>query len=233
MKVRLIPLVIAIVLPCLAYYFYISPTTATVSGLEARVALAATQADTIAAGSMIRPRIERERGQIAARLVRVQAFTVPQAEARFLNDIAHLARANGVRLVSVAAKGKPVPFGSAAHGAGPQVGPPSSNATPFPALASAGANVPSATLAMRSLADGVMLDRTVTVSGPLDGVVRFVDGIGSLATPVNIGNITLAQGDGLRATFDCQIVVINAAELRDAKRAKLRASPVVVHGRVM
>ena len=72
-----------------------------------------------------------------------------------------------------------------------------------------------------------------TIHADDNTVVRFVDGIGSLATPVNIGNITLAQGDGLRGTFDCQIVVINAAELRDAKRAKLRASPVIVHGRVM
>jgi hypothetical protein len=222
MKFRLIPVVITLVIPFLAYYFYIVPSAGTVSGLEARVALASTQADTIAAGNVIRPRIARERGMIAARLVRVHAFTVPQAEARFLNDISYLAKAYGVKLVGVSSKGKPVPFGASAHGP-QQPGPPSSYATPLPALASAGANAPpgQSPLAMQSLADGVMLPRSVTITGPLNGVVRFVDGFGQLATPATIVNITLAQSDSLHATFDVQVVVIDPTELRDAKQAKL------------
>ena len=114
MKFRLLPVVIAIVLPCLAYYCFLSPTATAVSALQTRIELASTQADTIAAGSVIRPRITRERALIAARLVRVRSFTVPQAEARFLNDLSYLAKAYGVRLVSVASKGKPVLFGSSA-----------------------------------------------------------------------------------------------------------------------
>ena len=222
MKFRLLPAVIAIVLPCLAYYFYLSPTATAVSALETRIELASTQADTIAAGNIIRPRIARERAMIASRLVRVRPFTVPQAEARFLNDISYLAREYGVRLVSVASKGKPVPFGSAATArTAPQTGPPSTNPTPLPALSSAGANAPSTSLAMQSLADGVLIPRSVTVRGPLNGVVRFIDGFGQLATPALVGNVALTQGEGLHATFDCQVVVITSGELQDAKRVRL------------
>ena len=218
MKFRLIPIVIAIVIPCLVYYFYIMPTAGIVSGLEARVALASTQADTISAGNVIRPRIARERGMIAARLVRVRPFTVPQAEARFLNDLSYLAKAYGVKVFGVSSKGKPMPFGAAAsvHGT-QQPGAPSSNAAPL----SAGANAPNSSLAMQSLADGVTLPRSITITGPLNGVVRFVDGFGQLATPASVGDITLTQSDTLHATFDVQVVVIDPAELRDAKQAKL------------
>jgi hypothetical protein len=236
MKFRLIPVVVALVIPVLAYYFYIVPSAGTVSGLEARVALASTQADTIAAGNVIRPRIARERGMISSRLVRVHAFTVPQAEARFLNDISYLAKSYGVKLVGVASKGKPMAFGAAATAHGPQQqGPPSSNATPLPALASAGANAPplQSPLTMQSLADGVMLPRSVTITGPLNGVVRFIDGFGQLATPAMIGNITLAQSDSLHATFDVQVVVIDPAELRDAKQAKLPGTRLKPQGKLL
>jgi len=222
MKFGLIPAVIAFVLPCLAYYFYVSPTATTVSALETRIELASTQADTIAAGNVIRPRIARERAMIAARLVRVRPFTLPQAEARFLNDISYLAKEYGVRLVSVTSKGKPIPFGSAAMAQrSAQAGPPSTNPTPLPALASAGTNVSSTPLAVQSLADGVLIPRSVTVAGPLNGVVRFIDAFGQLATPALIGNVALTQNQGLHAAFDCQVVVIAANELYDAKRATL------------
>jgi hypothetical protein len=221
MKFRLLPVVIAIVLPCLAYYFYLSPTATAVSALETRIELASTQADTIAAGNIIRPRIARERAMIAARLVRVRPFTVPQAEARFLSDISYLAKEYGVRLVSVASKGNPVPFGAAATARTAQAGPPSTNPTPLPALSSAGTSAPSTSLALQSLADGVVIPRSVTVSGPLNGVVRFIDGFGQLATPALVGNVALTQGEGLHATFDCQVVVISSSELQDAKRVRL------------
>ena len=215
MKVRVIPLAIAVLLPVIAYYFYIIPTNATVAALETRIALAATQADTIAAASLIKPRVQRERAQIADRLVRVQVLSIPNAEARFLAGASTLATASGVHLTSMLSKGKVTPFGSAAVPAGvPTPGPVALPGVPV-----------QRPLGVQSLADGIALPRTLTVSGSLAGILRFIDGLGSLATPVSVKTVSLGQGDRLQATIDCDLVVVTPSELREAKTVPPAVAP--------
>jgi len=211
MKVRVIPLAIAVLLPVLAYYFYLLPTNTTVAALETRIALAGTQADTIAAASLIKPRVQRERVQIAARLARVQVLSVPDAEAQFLAGAAILATTSGVRLTSMLSKGKFAPFGSTSTS--PTGGPPSPGPVAHPV-----AGAPQRPFAVQSLADGIDLSRTLTVSGSLSGILRFIDGVGSLPTPVLVKAVTLGQADRLQVTIDCDLVVVDPSELREAKR---------------
>ena len=215
-KVRIVPLAIAVLLPFLAYYFYITPTNATVAALEQRIALAQTQADTIASASLIEPRVARERADIAARLGRVQVLSVPNAEARFLADTARLADTSGVRLTSVLSKGKAAPFGSAA---------PPVSALPAPGATIVPPPGPRRPLAVQSVVDGIALSRTMTISGSLLGILRFLDGLGSLATPVLLKSISLGQGDRLQATLDCDLVIVDPSELREAKRGSAGPLP--------
>lgn len=220
MKLRIIPLAIAVLLPVLAYYVYIIPTNATVAALETRIALAGTQADTIAAASLIKPRVQRERAQIAARLVRVQALSVPNAEARFLAGASTLATTSGVRVTSMLSKGKLAPFGSTPTQA--PSGPPSPGPVSLPVVGASQQQ----SLAVRSLADGITLSWTLTVSGSLAGILRFIDGVGSLPTPVLVKTVTLGQGDRLQATIDCDLVVVDPSELREAQRVPPAAAPL-------
>ena len=207
MKVRLAPAGLAILALLIAFNGYLKPTSAQLAVIQRRVQLDETQVDTITARQAIQPRIEAERHAIALRLRGLKAVDAPTTEAHLLTDLTVLAKRCGVTLSAFAAKGTAVALAPLA--------------TPTPAPSPVpGASAPPATANAEivSSVPGIRLPRSVTVTGRLPGILRFVDGLGGFSELVRVSGVGLAQNEQLRATVEFDILVIDQAKLREALR---------------
>ena len=206
MKVRLAPAGLAILALLIAFNGYLKPTSAQLGVIQRRVQLDETQVDTITARQAIQPRIEAERHAIALRLRGLKALDASTTEAHLLTDLTVLAKRAGVTLSAFAAKGTAVALA------------PLSTPTPAPSPVP-GASAPvTANVEIVSSVPGIRLPRSVTVSGRLPGILRFVDGLGGFSELVRVSGIGLAQNEQLRATVEFDVLVIDQAKLREALR---------------
>jgi hypothetical protein len=206
-KVRLAPAGLAILAVLIAFNVYLKPTSAQLAIVQRRVQLDETQIATITARQAIQPRIEAERHAIALRLRGLKALDAPVTEAHLLTDLNVLAKRSGVTLSAFAAKGTAVALA------------PLSTPTPVPSPAP-GTSAPPATASAEivSSVPGIRLPRSVTVSGRLPGILRFVDGLGGFPELVRVSGVGLAQNEQLRATVEFDVLVIDQAKLREALR---------------
>lgn len=222
MKLHLIPIVLAIAIPVATYVEVVQKNAPAVTELQARVLKAATQYDTVNASTVIKPRLASERAAIAQRLRGVRPFGVSEAQSTFLAELVRAARINHVRLVNVSTKGKPVPFVAATA---PQAAPQTPATQPNAAAPTPGRQP---ALALSSLADGVTIPQEIMVTGSLQNLLSFVDAFGQFAVPVQVGNVSFSTSETLTLTIDCDVVVVSAGELADAKRPTLAALPASV-----
>jgi hypothetical protein len=212
MKLHLIPVVLAIAIPIATYVQVVQKNAPAVADLQAQVIKAATEYDTVNASTVIKPRLASERAAIAQRLRGVRPFSSSEAQSKFLTELVHSSHVNRVRIVSITSKGKPVPFVAA-------TAPPTQTAAQPNAGAAPAGRQPA--VALSSLADGVTIPREVMVTGSLQSLLSFVDSFGGFAVPVQVGNISFNTSEALTLTIDCDVVVVSANELADAKRPTL------------
>lgn len=204
MKVRLAPAGLAVLAVLIAFNLYLRPTSAQLGVARQRVQADEAQIATLSARQSILPRIAAERQEISVRLRGLRPVDAPVAEAHLLNDLVVLARRSGVSLSAFAAKGTAVALAPVSTPV----------PTPTPAGGSAAAGPEPAEIVAST--PGLRLPRTVTVSGRLPGVLRFVDGLGALPELVRVSGVSLAQNEDLRATVDFDVLVIDQAKLREA-----------------
>ena len=207
MKVRLVPGGLAILAVLATYHAYLNPTSAQLAIVQSRVQLDESQNATITARQSIQPRIQAERHAIALRLRGLQAVDAPVAEAHLLTDLTMLAKRSGVTLSAFAAKGTAVALAP--------VSTPTPVPSPVPAASALPATAPAEIVAT---VPGVRLPRSITISGRLPGILRFVDGLGGFPELVRVSGVSLTQNEQLRATVDFDVLVIDQARLREALR---------------
>ena len=216
MKLHLIPVVLAMAIPVATYLEVVQKNAPAVADLQARVLKAAMQYDTVNASTVIKPRLASERAAIAQRLRGVRPFGVSEAQSTFLAELVRAARLNHVGLLNVSTKGKPLPFVAA-------------TAQQTPAAQPNAAGPPKGqqpALALSSLADGVTIPQEIMATGSLQNLLTLVDAFGRFAVPVQVGNVSFSTSESLTLTVDCDVVVVSAAELADAKRPTLATVPV-------
>jgi hypothetical protein len=222
MKLHLIPVVLAMAIPVATYLEVVQKNAPGVADLQARVLKAAMQYDTVNASTVIKPRLASERAAIAQRLRGVRPFGVSEAQSTFLAELVRAARINHVGLINVSTKGKAVPFVAATA---PQTAP---QAPGTQANAAGPPKGQQPALALSSLADGVTIPQEIMATGSLQNLLTFVDAFGQFAVPVQVGNVSFSTSEALTLTVDCDVVVLSAVELADAKRPTLATVPAAL-----
>jgi hypothetical protein len=194
---------LAVLAVLVAVNTYLKPTGSELTAAQARLQADDVQVVTLASRARILPRIMAERHAIAVRLRGLHPKDPSVTEAHVLSDLTALATRCGVTLAAFSAKGPAAALAPAG--------------TPTPAAMAATAAPAGASPAeIETAVAGLRLPRALTVSGGLAGILRFIDGLGTLPELVRVGGVSLAQAEQLRATVQLDIVVIDQADLRSA-----------------
>ena len=207
MRVRLVPAGLAVLSLLAVGTAYLKPTAAQLSIAQTRVQADEAQQATLEARQSILPRITAERQAIAIRLRGLRAVEAPVTEAHVLTDLAVLAKQHSLTLSGFAAKGAAVPLAAAAPATPPPTPVPSETPAASSALAAAEIN---------ATVPGIRMPRTITVSGRLGGILKFIDGLGAFPELLRVSGVSLVQNEDLRATIDFDIIVIDQGTLREA-----------------
>ena len=189
---KVLPVSLVTVVALLAYVAYLRPSETHLEFARTRLAVAQGELATVLGRTVIEPRLRREHANISKRLARLAPASPSRAEAEFLDDATALAVQTGTHIARILAKGTALPLAQASPGAPPR------------------------SSALDSDVQGVRLPRSLTVEGSFGAVLHFVDGLQMVRTLVHVRRVDLAQTDKLRATIDLDLVVFDAAQLREA-----------------
>jgi hypothetical protein len=201
-KVRVVPVGLAVAAVLVAFNSYLAPTGAQLRAVHARVVGDETQSAAVGMRGTLLARIAAQQRALAQRLRAERPLEPASAEAHLLADLNAAATRSGVRLESFSARGAATPL---AFDPAPQTS---------PVAVALGASAPGS--ARPGLA-GLRFPREVVVEGSLAGILRFVDGLGRLRGPVRLEAVTLTQHARLQATIDFDLVVIDQATFQEVQ----------------